>query len=298
MHNVTEKDKALLSCLYTVWCYDKNGKLKWVDGFQNLVTTAGLNALLDNTFNAAAGSVAWYVGLKGTGTPVAGDTMASHASWATITPYSNATDPAWTKNGAAGSGAMSNSSSKASFTINAGTTVYGSFLKSNNTKGGTTGTLYGVGDFSSPRVVANTDLFECASGYLSRGGITMAIRPTSFPELINEQSTALYEAVLKDERAVPIGSGRLDALTLTLCNVVGNEAIINGRDGQNVLNQNNVTVDASGNLAFELQSADTAIQDAAVKSEIHRAIFRATYDGGKAMNWDVDFKIRNLSKVS
>jgi len=150
-HNVT------VQSVYTVWCYDKDGKLKWIDGFQNLVTTLGLNALLDNTFNAVAGSVLWYVGLKGTGTPVAGDTMASHASWATITPYSNATDPAWTKNAAASAGAMSNSSSKASFAINAGATVFGSFLKSDNTKGGATGTLYGVGDFSVSRAVVDTD---------------------------------------------------------------------------------------------------------------------------------------------
>lgn len=96
----------------------------------------------------------------GTGTPVAGDTMGSHASWATITPYSNATDPAWTKNAAASAGAMSNSSSKASFTINASATVYGSFLKSDNTKGGTTGTLYGVGDFAAPRAVEDTDVLN------------------------------------------------------------------------------------------------------------------------------------------
>lgn len=158
--NTQEQEKLVAKCVYTVWCFDKAGKLKWVDGFQNLVTTGGLNALLDNTFNAPAGSAAWYVGLKGTGTPVAGDTMGSHASWATITPYSNATDPAWTKNAAASAGAMSNSSSKASFTINASATVYGSFLKSDNTKGGTTGTLYGVGDFAAPRAVEDTDVLN------------------------------------------------------------------------------------------------------------------------------------------
>lgn len=102
----------------------------------------------------------------------------------------------------------------------------------------------------------------------------MAIRPTSFLDVVNEQSTALYKAV----RGVAVGVSRVQTLTLTLCNTV-DEAIINNRDGQNVLNQNNVSLDVDGNLAFELQPADTAMQDASVKSEIHRAIFRVTYDG-------------------
>lgn len=142
---------------YTIECIDKDGNLKWRETFFNLVTTLGLNALLDNSFNAAAGSVAWYVGLKGTGSMAAGDTMGSHAGWSEITPYSDANRPAWTKNAAASAGAMSNSSSKASFTINATATVYGAFLTSNNTKGGTTGTLFGGGDFSASRGVAAGD---------------------------------------------------------------------------------------------------------------------------------------------
>ena len=85
-----------IHCQWTFWCFDKNGKLKWVDGFENLVVTTGRNKLLNNTFNAVAADVNWFVGLKDTGTIVAADTMASHAGWATISPYSNATDPAWT----------------------------------------------------------------------------------------------------------------------------------------------------------------------------------------------------------
>lgn len=142
---------------YTVWCHDKNGQLKWVDGFENLVVNLGLNLLLDNSFDAAAGSVLWYVGLKDTGSVAAGDTMGSHAGWATITPYSDATDPAWTKNGSASGGAMSNSSSKAVFNINATDTIFGAFLKSDNTKGGTAGTLYGGGDFGASRAVVDGD---------------------------------------------------------------------------------------------------------------------------------------------
>jgi hypothetical protein len=131
-------------------------RVKWTEEFDNLVVTTGRNALLDNTFNAAAGSVNWFVLLKGAGSVVAGDTMASHAGWSEVTGYSEATRPAWTKNGASSGGAMSNSSSKAAFSINATVTVVGAGLTSNSTKGGTTGTLFGAGDFATSR--------DCISG--------------------------------------------------------------------------------------------------------------------------------------
>lgn len=143
---------------WIVECLDKDGNLKWREEFDNLVTTVGLNALLDNSFNAAAGSVNWYVGLvtgPGSGTTyAAGDTLASHVGWTEANPYTG-NRPAWTKNGAAAGGAMSNSSSKASFAITSGATIAGAFLASVNT--GTSGTLYGEGDFSADRAVVNGD---------------------------------------------------------------------------------------------------------------------------------------------
>ncbi len=151
------QEQVSVTTRYRVECFDSEGKLKWVESFENLVTTLGLNALLDNTFSAPAAAVTWFVGLKGTGALAAGDTMASHAGWSELTPYSDATRPAWTKDGAASGGAMSNSASKASFSINASATVVGAFMVDDSTKGGTTGTLYGGGDFSASRSVVNGD---------------------------------------------------------------------------------------------------------------------------------------------
>lgn len=81
-------------------------------------------------------------------------------SFVEVTPYSNATRPAWTKNGAPAAGAMSNSVAKASFSINATSRIFGAFLTNSNTKGGTTGLLYGGGLFSggSRPVQANDTL--------------------------------------------------------------------------------------------------------------------------------------------
>ena len=144
------------STWYDVECYGKDGKLKWKDGFWNIVVTTGLNKLLDATFKSGLTTPAWYVALKGTGSMVAGDTMASHGGWSEIVPYSDGTRPVYTP-GTIASGAVDNSASKAVFNINTSSTVYGCFLTDNSTKSGTTGTLYGGGDFVSSRAVVNGD---------------------------------------------------------------------------------------------------------------------------------------------
>lgn len=104
----------------------------------NTALTAGANA--GTTVSGAAFATE----------PIAGDTLASHInSWSEGTPYSNANRPTWTKNGAAAGGAMSNSSAKASFTINANSRIFGAFMATDNTKGGATGILYGGGLFTT-----------------------------------------------------------------------------------------------------------------------------------------------------
>lgn len=135
-----------LSTHYVMEAHNAAGDLLWRDEFDNLVTTAGLNDSLTQHFKGVAYTAAWYVGITGTvPTFAAGDTMASHAGWATVTAYSGANRPAAVF-GAVAAGSVDNSASKAQFTINAnGTVVGGAFLVNDSTKGGTTGTLYGGG---------------------------------------------------------------------------------------------------------------------------------------------------------
>jgi hypothetical protein len=145
--------------VFTVECRGADGNLKWVERIENLVTTEGKNQLLDACFTAAVGSTNFYLGLKGNGAPAAGDTMASHAGWAELTPYSDANRPAWTRNGAAAAAALSNSASVAQFHINAGATVYGCFLTNDNTKAGAVGKLFSAGDFTNgSRNLVNGDV--------------------------------------------------------------------------------------------------------------------------------------------
>ena len=135
---------------WSIVCRDKHGNVKWTDVIENLVTTAGLNHLLDVALSGGTQITSWFVGLTdGTPTAAAGDTMSSHSGWTEVTAYDESTRVAWSDGGVS-SGSVDNSASTADFTISTdSTTVGGAFLTSNSTKSGTTGTLYAVGAFSA-----------------------------------------------------------------------------------------------------------------------------------------------------
>lgn len=133
---------------FLIKCFDKEGNLKWQEEIKNTVVNVGLDDVLDKYFKGSAYTAAFYVGLTdGTPTVAAGDTMSSHAGWTEITNYDEANRPDLTL-GSVSSQSVDNSASKATFTISASVTVGGAFVTTNNTKGGTTGTLYGAAAFS------------------------------------------------------------------------------------------------------------------------------------------------------
>jgi hypothetical protein len=152
------QQQAEMSTYYKIECVGADGRVKWVAEFHNLVTTVGLNDLLDKYFKGSTYTAAWYVGLTA-GSPsfAAGDTMASHGGWTEGTAYSQATRPAITL-GTPAAGSVSNSASKAVFSINGTATIGGCFLNTVNTISGSTGTLYGGGAFAEGnRSVVNGD---------------------------------------------------------------------------------------------------------------------------------------------
>lgn len=142
-----------------LWRPSWNHGLRLVDvqeGF-NLIVDAGINHILDTSLSGTAQISSYFLGLKDTGAPAAADTMASHAGWATITPYSNVTDPAWTEDNTGADEQVSNSGAPAAFNINATDEVFGAFLKDNNTKGGATGLLVAANNFAASLNVVNGD---------------------------------------------------------------------------------------------------------------------------------------------
>ena len=157
-------DSASAKGVYKIQCHDAQGNLKWEDEAPNLVVNVGLQDMNAKYFTGSAYTAAWYIGIYGSGatnSPAAGDTMSSHAGWTEVVAYSQATRPACTFGTptTANPSVATNSASPATFSINATTTVGGAFLTSNNTVGGTTGTLYSAADFSAPgdRAVTNGD---------------------------------------------------------------------------------------------------------------------------------------------
>lgn len=145
-------------------------KKLWEITFPNGATTVGLNHMLDNVFNGGATVDPWFIGLinnSPTPTLAAADTMSSHAGWAELTNYTEATRPTWTEGAAAG-GVITNST-QVDFTINATVAIYGAFLTSNSTKGGTTGTLFSTGGFDAAK--------NMSSGQLLRVTYTITLTP-------------------------------------------------------------------------------------------------------------------------
>lgn len=141
--------------VFTVTCHDKDGNLKWEAKSPNLVVNVGLQDMNAKYFAGSGYTAAWYIGLYGAASsndPAASDTMSSHAGWTEVTDYSQSTRPAATFGTAttADPSVIDNSGSPAAFSINGTTTVGGAFLTSDNTKGGTSGTLFSASDFQSP----------------------------------------------------------------------------------------------------------------------------------------------------
>lgn len=154
---------------YVVECFDAHGAIKWADRIENLITDVGARAMLDGILdNAAKGAV--YMGLKGTGSAVVGDTMASHAGWSEVggtnAPAYSGTrkTPAWSAASGTGAGSRSkDTSSASSFTFTSGGTVAGCFIVIGGTtaQDNTSGTLFSAGDFSGgSRTVVSTDVIN------------------------------------------------------------------------------------------------------------------------------------------
>ena len=150
------KGGARVGGVFSVECVGADGKVKWREESHNIVVTTGLQYILDAALAGGTAITSWYVGLIGSSpTLAAADTPASHSGWNESAAYSNSTRPAWTKTRAAQT--MSNSASKASFSINGTATIYGAFIISDSAKSGTAGTLLCECAFASSRSVLSGD---------------------------------------------------------------------------------------------------------------------------------------------
>lgn len=151
--------------VFTVTCTDRDGHEKWVEIAPNLVVNTGLQIMNTQFFTGSAYTAAWYIGLvNGTSASTTfsgGDTLASHVGWEENSQYVGnrkaASFGAATLNDPSN---INNSSSAASFTMNASATIAGAFLA--NVASGTSGVLFSAADFQSPgdRTVVSGDVLN------------------------------------------------------------------------------------------------------------------------------------------
>lgn len=132
--------------------------------FKNGVTDIGINTALDILFRDAIGDITgWTIGLidsSGFSAVAPGDTAASHAGWTEFTAYDEANRVLWAPVAAA-SEAIANTT-PASFDINAGgaENLKGVFINDNNTKGGSSGTLWATALFAGDIPVTSGDTIK------------------------------------------------------------------------------------------------------------------------------------------
>lgn len=154
------KQKSHFKGRFNVDHFDIKGHLVGRYDFKNDIVNVGKNNIFEVYFHdgTQTASSAWclsLISLAGYSALAAGDTMGSHSGWAEFTGYSESTRQAWGP-GAASAQSITNST-PVTFSINASGTVKGIFATTQNTKSGTTGTLWATALFTGDVPVTNGD---------------------------------------------------------------------------------------------------------------------------------------------
>jgi len=163
-------EKAGVIGVYNVQCIGPDGKVKWEDTADNIVTNVGKDLALDTFLAGSAYTAAVYMGLANSSAAscTATDTMASKTTWLEVgganapTYTSPRKTPAWSSSA---SGSKSTSSAVA-FAITSTGSVGGCFLVFGTgavtTIDSTAGVLYSCGAFTGgTKSVSNGDTLNC-----------------------------------------------------------------------------------------------------------------------------------------
>jgi hypothetical protein len=123
---------------------------------------------------------------------------------------------------------------------------------------------------------------------------------TILTEVVPEGTTSLISGSLVDETGAALGSAQLATFVMTLYALNSTLAVINSRTGVNILNAGPGTISAGGAWTITLTPADNDIVSTpAPTDETHRMLLEWTYGGGtKAGKHEIDFRVRNLDKVT
>lgn len=142
--------------IYRITHTNSNGEIISVDEVKNIVPNQGLQ-FFNNVIFGGQSSSAFYIGLYTNNyTPVASDTMSSFITSASeIIGYNEVTRPVYTA--VINTVNVSNTASKATFSVNATATARGAFLSTSSIKNGVAGSLISASLFSSAKALTAGD---------------------------------------------------------------------------------------------------------------------------------------------
>ncbi len=116
-----------------------------------------------------------------------------------------------------------------------------------------------------------------------------------------EQQSGIYAATLRDDFNVPVSYQALTSLQLTVYDVLSG-AIVGGRQAQNVLNVNQVTMDANGVITWNWLPVDMTILNPNRFLEDHIAVFEAKWINGAGLprqaNHEVLFRVGRIPQLA
>lgn len=162
---IIRKEAFRIGGIFTVECYGPDGNLKWREVAHNLVTNEGLDHILDVILHAATQITTWYIAPFESDTTILATHTYASPGFTESTAYSEANRQEYDEAAASGQ-SITNSASKASFSINATKTMYGAALFGGGTGASTKddqaggGTLLCAAQFSSSKDVESGDTLE------------------------------------------------------------------------------------------------------------------------------------------
>jgi len=177
--NADSKETLSADGHYHVVCRDKDGNVKWEDGFENQVMQVGKILMMNTTLFTASGYtlVGPFLGLITSATGYSPtDTMASHSDWTEFANYTvggsavRGTAVFTTATGnnvtSSGSNIVTSAATAITYTITgAGGVVTGCFLVTgsgaSSTLSSTTGTLWSAGGFAVAKTTTAGDSVTC-----------------------------------------------------------------------------------------------------------------------------------------
>lgn len=158
------KSKAFIKGAYHGWVKRANGDItdQFIDN-QNIIVNEGMNKMLNVMFNGSAQITTWYIGIfkNASYSEVLTETAANVSSNTTeaTTEYDESTRVEFVE-AASTAKSTSNTGNEATFTANTTVSIYGAFLVSVATKGGTTGTLMSAANFSAVKNLVDDDVLN------------------------------------------------------------------------------------------------------------------------------------------